>query len=131
MAGRTIVKLISHTDGETYAVALISGTIYRLIRGVQAKLPNVEFVAEKRFIQLCSMCHGINGRGVEAFSTQIGKPMPDFSAPDWHAQKTDVQIREIISKGGAATGLSPIMPAWKWTLSIEEIDSLTKYIRSL
>jgi len=38
------------------------------------------------------------------------------------------KLRKVIAKGGAAAGLSPLMPAWKGILKDNQIDDVLGYI---
>ena len=69
----------------------------------------------------CSMCHGPDGKGFSAIKT------PDFTDPKWQAKLTDPQIEGTIKNGKKDT----MMKGFGDKLKETEIDSLTKYIRSL
>lgn len=73
------------------------------------------------FKQKCSMCHGADGKGYPALKT------PDFTDPKFHAKHTDDEITKIIKNGKPGTA----MPAFKDSLSDDQIKSLVGYIRSL
>jgi cytochrome c6 len=69
----------------------------------------------------CAMCHGQDGGGSE-----VGKSMniPDLRSPA--VQKLpDAQLAQIISDGKGG------MPAFKNSLSEDQVHSLVAYIRSL
>ena len=59
----------------------------------------------------CSACHGPfgDGRGPAAVDVQLS--MADFTDAAWQAQVTDEQLAEIILRGGASAGKSPMMPS--------------------
>jgi len=46
-------------------------------------------------------------------------------------QLPDKELMEVISKGGAAVGKSPIMPAWGAQLKEKQIREIISHIRSL
>jgi hypothetical protein len=47
------------------------------------------------------------------------------------SSRTDAFLRDVIAKGGSATGLSSFMPAWQGILKENEIQDLIDYIRNL
>lgn len=70
----------------------------------------------------CQMCHGANGVG----DTPVGKSMgiKDLKSPDIQ-KKTDATLAGLISNGINK------MPAFKSSLSAEQIDGLAKFIHTL
>ena len=73
------------------------------------------------FKEHCTNCHGDDGKGKAAIGT------PDFSAAETQNSITDEQIVMTITDGRKGT----IMPAWKGTLTAEEIAAVASYVRSL
>ena len=71
----------------------------------------------------CQMCHGPDGKGVPAMGAR------DFTNAEWQKTTADERIIEVITKGGAATGLKPTMPPWAH-LGDEVIKGLVKKIRA-
>ena len=45
--------------------------------------------------------------------------------------RSDAFLRDVITKGGGAMGLSSFMPAWQGLFKDSEILDLVSYIRSL
>ena len=136
MGSYGIVKIISHSDGEIYFLAkgeskTASGTIYRLVPGKIDMSTSNNYSSEQRFQQLCSVCHGADGKGQKTFSSQIEKPMPDFTSQLWQKEKSDEWIRNVIKNGGASMNLDASMPPWREVLTKNEIDDMVKYIRSM
>ncbi len=77
----------------------------------------------KVFGKYCSICHGIEGRG-DGFNAYNLNPKPrDFADSSYQARLDSALIVETISSGGAAMGLSPLMPAWGRTLSVGDIKN--------
>src|SRR5690349_2448941 len=72
------------------------------------------------FKEHCAVCHGDDGKGKAAIGT------PDFTAAKTQSSLTDEQIVMTINDGRKGT----IMPAWKGTLSAEEIAAVASYVRS-
>jgi len=69
----------------------------------------------------CTGCHGSDGKGKSAIGT------PDFTSPKTLSGLSDADVLDTITNGRKET----IMPAWKGTLSDEEITALVAYLRSL
>jgi len=69
----------------------------------------------------CTGCHGSDGKGNPAIGT------PDFTSPKTQSGISDTGIIDTITNGRKGT----IMPAWKGTLSDEEIAAVAAYVRSL
>jgi mono/diheme cytochrome c family protein len=83
--------------------------------------------AQKLYKTLCTSCHGVKGAGDGAASAAL-KPKPrNFGDAAWQKSVTDQQIKDTISKGGAAVGKSPLMPASP--SSPEVLNGLVKIIR--
>jgi mono/diheme cytochrome c family protein len=73
------------------------------------------------FKEHCTACHGDDGKGNSAVGT------PDFTSAKIQNSLTDQEIITTITDGRKGT----IMPAWKGTLSSEEIAAVASYVRSL
>lgn len=62
------------------------------------------------FAARCVTCHGPHGDGQGPASAGLTPKPRDFRDPAWQARTTDAHIERIIAQGGAAVGLSPLMP---------------------
>src|SRR5262245_45263321 len=67
--------------------------------------------APKLYAERCSTCHGPRGRGDGLGGEALHPPPRDFANRAWQASISDAEIRETIHAGGAARGLSALMPA--------------------
>ena len=65
----------------------------------------------------CFSCHGEKGDGLKDRGI-------DFSDPDFWVERTDEDMEEVIENGKGS------MPAWKGTLSSDDIDSVIVYMRT-
>jgi len=96
--------------------------------------PQPLLAAEKSavlFQELCSVCHGVGGKG-DGPSAQGLEPKPaDFTNCKTRAKDSDTVLFRIIKEGGQAAGRSTVMPSWKDSLSDQQIRELVKYIRGL
>jgi cbb3-type cytochrome c oxidase subunit III len=88
---------------------------------------SVSFAAGKKseaattFMEKCSMCHGLDGKGYTAVKT------PNFTDPKWQAAHSDKELLDAIESGVKGTS----MVAFKERLSHEQIEAVLKYVRSL
>jgi len=87
--------------------------------------------AKQIYITNCARCHGFQGRGDGPDADVLGVPFPDFTASTFQASRSDATLTQVITHGGTAKGLSPMMPPWGVVLSTTEIDALVAYVRGL
>jgi cytochrome c553 len=66
--------------------------------------------AETIFKTRCSTCHGMEGKGNGPASITLNPKPRNYTDAAWQKSVTDEHILEIIVKGGAAVGKSPLMP---------------------
>ena len=85
----------------------------------------------------CSSCHGPAGAGDGPVGAVLKPPPRDFAVGDFAfdtdedgAKGTDADLKNVIMKGGAAFGGSPLMAPWPM-LSEADVDNVVAYIRSL
>lgn len=81
------------------------------------------------FDTLCATCHGTSGKGDGPTAAALNPPARNFTDKVWQAKVTDDHIKKVITQGGAANGLSPMMPPFGH-LKGAELDNLVAYIRS-
>jgi len=97
-------------------------------------VPSWLWAAEKTaalFQELCSVCHGVRGKG-DGPSARGLEPKPaDFTDCKAMAKDSDEVLLKIIKGGGQSVGRSTVMPAWGETLSERQIDELVRFIRGL
>ena len=79
----------------------------------------------------CARCHGANGDGQGPDSGAMGVPMPNFTTAAFHEARSDEDIYNVIANGGAAYGMSALMPPWKGLLKEQDINNLVRYVREL
>jgi mono/diheme cytochrome c family protein len=145
-AQRGITSFTQTPDGEILLTTLgsasgSSGEIIRLVpkdqmRTIEAAAPTAEEVvlsdADVRALYStnCSRCHGADGRGDGPDSAQLGVPLPSFALPEFQSGRSDEDLYAVIKDGGAARGLSHMMPPWGMALSPGEIRGLVALIRA-
>jgi cbb3-type cytochrome c oxidase subunit III len=105
-------------------VLLVWGTPALAQRGNDAN-------GKKLFLTYCFTCHGKEGRG-DGYAASIQPTRPRDLTNDAHlSTRTDQQLFEAISGGGAAFHGSITMPYWRDSLRQEQIWDLVAYIRTL
>lgn len=80
-----------------------------------------------KFKQLCVSCHGASGKGDGVAAAAFPTRPKDLT----QTKLTTAELKKVIQKGGAAAGLSPLMPPWEASLSEEELSNVIAYIHSL
>ena len=84
------------------------------------------------YSQRCAMCHGDKGAGdgpLSATMPQDQKPR-NLAGGEYKYATDDAKLKEIISKGGAAVGLSVLMPAQS-DLNDAQLGDLIAFVKSL
>jgi uncharacterized membrane protein YozB (DUF420 family) len=82
------------------------------------------------FATRCAACHGAAGHGDGAAAAGLTPRPRDFTDPAWRTARTDLELADIIRRGGPARGLSAAMPAHA-DLAPPEIDALVRCVRTL
>ena len=96
-------------------------------------IPNTKWDIEKGkrlFHYYCSYCHGRGGKGDGPNAVNLDPKPRDFTDDKYMVTRTDQNLFDVISKGGAATARSTFMPPFEHTLSKEKILDIIAYIRS-
>lgn len=76
----------------------------------------------------CRGCHGEDGRGGgRTFMPHV----QNLTRKGYIEQVPDGYLFMVIAEGGAAAGLNSYMPAWRSTLSDQDIKDVIAYVRSL
>jgi mono/diheme cytochrome c family protein len=79
----------------------------------------------------CSSCHGATGKGDGVASAAL-KPKPrDLSDAKYIKTRSWEDLHKVIADGGANSGFSALMPAWKGALKKPQLDNVLAYVVSL
>jgi mono/diheme cytochrome c family protein len=78
----------------------------------------------------CVSCHGPTGQGGRT-AAMLAVPPRNLADQAYMGARSDQQLFDVISKGGAATGLSAAMTAFGSQLSEQQIWDTVAYIRTL
>mgnify|MGYP002621377683 CR=1 FL=1 len=84
-----------------------------------------------KFQQFCATCHGAAGAGDGPASASLRPKPRSLADAEWQAKVDDDHIRKVISQGGAAVGLSPLMTPWGHVVKGDDLENVVAYIRSL
>lgn len=100
------------------------------IRARWAASPDAFDEGARTFQQSCALCHGTTGRLVGGgVQPQTVRPR-NLGDPAFQGTVDDVHLRKVIREGGAASGLSPLMPGHT-QLSEAQLDALVRFVRGL
>jgi mono/diheme cytochrome c family protein len=72
--------------------------------------PNQPSEAKVLFANVCSQCHGLEGKGDGPAAETLNPKPRNYTDPQWQASVTDADIKAIIVGGGPSVGKSGMMP---------------------
>ena len=82
----------------------------------------------KLYKRYCTGCHGADGRGGgQGFMPHVS----NLTTKDYIQFIPDGFLFTVIAGGGEAVGKSSFMPAWRGTLSEQDIKDVATYLSSL
>ncbi len=94
--------------------------------------PAVSADTETVFKFYCAQCHGLGGKGDGPNVTKDFPVSPrNFTNADEMNKLSDADMKNVILDGGPSVSKSPMMPPWRKTLTVEEVDGLVKHLREL
>ncbi len=82
------------------------------------------------YAKSCAACHGPEGKGDGAAASAMNPKPTNLADKASMSKLDDAAMTKVIAKGGAATGKSPLMPAFG-QLKDQEVKDIVAYIRSL
>lgn len=84
---------------------------------------------KETFQTTCAACHGAEGKGDGVAAAALDPKPRNLSDAAYVSTLSDEHLYKVISEGGAAVGLSPMMAAWGGTLSKQDIWNVIAYLR--
>ena len=94
-------------------------------------LPPAQADGATTFASFCSTCHGSGGKGDGPAAAALTPKPRDFTAADFWTTRTEEGMKKVIKEGGAASGMSPVMPAWGASLTEAQVDEVLAFIKTL
>jgi mono/diheme cytochrome c family protein len=85
---------------------------------------------EELYIEACSSCHGVNGKGADLSHVGFDLPLPDFTDCSFASREPDADWIAVAYDGGPTRAFSRIMPAFGDALTIEQMELITAHIRT-
>src|SRR5438046_2270094 len=88
---------------------------------------------EDIFKAACIGCHGPNGKGQPQTTLGFEPPstFPDFTDCNGSTRERTFDWRATIHEGGRGRGFSEIMPSFAEALTLDQIDKVVRYLRTL
>ena len=114
----------------TLATAMFAITAVLVTAPGSARADDAVEAGKKIFMTRCQTCHGATGVGDGPASAALNPKPRNFTDKAWQESVTDEKIMNTFQKGGAAVGLSPMMPPHP-DLRGEKAKAIVAFIRSL
>lgn len=83
------------------------------------------------FAQYCAACHGPSGNGDAPAAAALNPKPKDLTDKAYMAGLKDQYLFDLIQKGGAAVGKSPLIPPFGAQLKDGDIRDVIAFVRSL
>ena len=83
------------------------------------------------YAQYCATCHGPGGKGDGPIAATLNPRPANHSDHVFMAGLTDEHLYQVISKGGASVGKSPMMAPWGGVINDQGIRDLIAFLRQL
>jgi high-affinity iron transporter len=81
--------------------------------------------------QYCATCHGASGHGDGPVAATLNPRPANHADHVFMAGLTDAHLYQVIAKGGASVGKSPMMAPWGGVINDQGIRDLIAYLRQL
>jgi len=86
------------------------------------------FEPEETFQAVCASCHGVSGSGDGPAAVSLDPRPAAFADPEFWQTRTRESVIDVITRGGAAVGKSPLMPSWGETYTPEQVAALADVV---
>jgi mono/diheme cytochrome c family protein len=83
------------------------------------------------YAQYCASCHGASGHGDGPVAGTLNPKPANHTDHQFMASLSDEHLYQVISKGGASVGKSPMMAPWGGVINDQGIKDLIAYLRQL
>jgi cytochrome c553 len=90
----------------------------------------VAFDAAATFAISCASCHGATGQGDGAAAVALPVTPANFAEASFWETRTDEDVANVITNGGAAVGKSPLMVAFGPLLG-DNVPAMVAYLHTL
>ena len=103
------------------------------VEEIRGAAPDPALVAEgKQVYEVnCLVCHGPTGKGDGQAAAALDPKPRNFTDAKYMATRSVEALRNVITEGGQAAGMSPIMIGWKAILKPEQIKAVLAFVQSL
>jgi mono/diheme cytochrome c family protein len=115
--------------GAAFAVAVL----WAGVQALQAQLPDDldRLSGRELYDASCANCHGSDGRGLERAQVGFDEPLPDFTDCRFAPREPDSDWIAVTHDGGPARAFSSMMPAFGDALTVEQVERVIAYVRTL
>ncbi len=124
-------KICRAQAGHAALVAVIALALAALPAALSGRGPEPARTGQEIFLASCAACHGADGKGQSRSRVGFEDPMPDFTDPDFSSREPHADWVGIALNGGPSKGFSEIMPSFRGALTMEELDLVVGYVKSL
>ena len=83
------------------------------------------------YAQYCASCHGPTGHGDGPVAGTLNPKPANHSDHVFMASLSDQHLYQVIAKGGASVGKSPMMAPWGGVINEQGIKDLIAFLRRL
>jgi len=87
------------------------------------------FDAAAMYATSCASCHGASGEGDGAAAAGMPVPPANFADSTFWDSRTDEEVANVITNGGAAAGKSPMMVAFGPVLG-DNVPAMVEYLHT-
>jgi mono/diheme cytochrome c family protein len=106
-----VLRLPSRTLWWALCATVLAAVVAARAPAAEQIPPAAKQEAEQIYKSRCTLCHGAAGKGDGPAAAGLNPKPRDLGDPAWQKSVTDEHIDKIILGGGAAVGMSPLMPA--------------------
>ncbi len=125
------LKMLKRTAIFAAFVSLVSIGIVCFTQSSQAAPKGDAKAAADVFTKNCQRCHGDHGKGDGPAGKFLKTKPADWTDKARMSKITDADLKTVITKGGAAVGKSPVMPAFGDKLKDQDVENLIALIHEI